>query len=107
MNRLAEKISPILSEEELEAIIDDHYVGEAQLLTQGAEENRLKLKELRDTLSEAEKARWEEIKREFKRRQLTGGDEETGALVVRQLSLIAEGIGQWGKLAPPFNDAGH
>lgn len=97
MNRLAEKISPILSDEELEDIIDDHYVGEAQLLTQGAEENLLKLKELRNTLSDDERKRWEDIKREFKRRQLTGGDEETGALVVRQLSLIAEGVGQWGK----------
>ncbi|WP_254908614.1 DNA repair ATPase [Halomonas citrativorans] len=100
MNRLAEKISPILSKSELEAIIDDHYVGEAQLLTQGAEENLLKLKELRDTLDDGERQRWESIKREFQRRQLTGGDEETGALVVRQLSLIAEGIGQWGKARP-------
>ncbi|TVU91807.1 AAA family ATPase [Vreelandella titanicae] len=98
MNRLAEKMSPILSNDELEAIIDDHYVGEAQLLTQGAEENLLKLKELRGTLSEEEKQRWEAIKREFQRRQLTGGNEETGALVVRQLSLIAEGVGQWGKV---------
>jgi hypothetical protein len=98
MNRLAEKMSPILSDDELEAIIDDHYVGEAQLLTLGAEENLLKLKELRGTLSEAEKQRWEDIKREFQRRQLTGGNEETGALVVRQLSLIAEGVGQWGKV---------
>ena len=100
MNRLAEKMSPILSDGELEAIIDDHYVGEAQLLTQGAEENLLKLKELRGTLSEEEKQRWEDIKREFQRRQLTGGNEETGALVVRQLSLIAEGVGQWGKARP-------
>nr|WP_228633903.1 DNA repair ATPase [Halomonas sp.] len=100
MNRLAEKMSPILSDDELEAIIDDHYVGEAQLLTQGAEENLLKLKELRGTLSEEEKQRWADIKREFQRRQLTGGNEETGALVVRQLSLIAEGVGQWGKVKP-------
>lgn len=98
MNRLAEKMSPILSDDELEAIIDDHYVGEAQLLTQGAEENLLKLKELRGTLNEEEKQRWADIKREFQRRQLTGGNEETGALVVRQLSLIAEGVGQWGKV---------
>ncbi|WP_226341408.1 MULTISPECIES: DNA repair ATPase [unclassified Halomonas] len=100
MNRLAEKMSPILSDDELDAIIDDHYVGEAQLLTQGAEENLLKLKELRGTLSEEEKQRWADIKREFQRRQLTGGNEETGALVVRQLSLIAEGVGQWGKVKP-------
>ncbi|MGR2738711.1 DNA repair ATPase [Billgrantia sp. Q4P2] len=100
MNRLAEKISPILSDEELEAILDDHYLGEAQLLTQGAEENLLKLKEIRGTLSTEEAQRWETIKREFRRRQLTGGDEETGALVVRQLSLIAEGVGNLGALKP-------
>ena len=71
------------------------------MLTQGAEENLLKLKELRNTLDDEERQRWESIKRvEFQRRQLTGGDEETGALVVRQLSLIAEGIGQWGKARP-------
>ncbi|WP_224749961.1 DNA repair ATPase [Halomonas sp. ML-15] len=100
MSRLAEKISPILSDEELEAILDDHYLGEAQLLTQGAEENLLKLKELRGTLSAEEAQRWESIKREFRRRQLTGGDEETGALVVRQLSLIAEGVGNLGASMP-------
>ncbi|MCS2610485.1 DNA repair ATPase [Halomonas dongshanensis] len=106
MSRLAEKISPILSDAELEAIIDDHYVGEAQLLTQGAEENLLKLGEIRGTLNDEEKARWESIKREFKRRQLTGGDEETGALVVRQLSLIAEGLGNLRPVEPVARD-GH
>ena len=43
MNKLAEKISPVMNEDELQQLISDHYLGEAQLLTTGAEENLLKL----------------------------------------------------------------
>ncbi|MGP4844566.1 DNA repair ATPase [Marinobacter sp. 1Y8] len=92
MNKLAEKLSPVMTDRELEALIDDHYVGEAQLLTQGAEENLLKLKDLRGTLSDEESMRWQAIRDEFKRRQVAGGDEETGAKVVRQLGLIVESL---------------
>jgi len=97
MNKLAEKLSPIMSEEELEALIDDHYQGESQLLTQGAEENLLKLKQMRGTLSEAEAARWQSICEEYRRRQQAGGDEETGVKVVRQLGLISEHMQQLGQ----------
>ncbi|WP_203142223.1 DNA repair ATPase [Marinobacter mangrovi] len=90
MNKLAEKLSPVMSDDELEDLIDDHYLGEAQLLTQGAEENLLKLKHLRGTLTEEESGRWLSICEEFQRRQMAGGDEETGAKVVRQLGLIVE-----------------
>lgn len=97
MNKLAEKLSPIMSEDELEALIDDHYQGESQLLTQGAEENLLKLKQMRGTLSEAETARWQSICEEYHRRQQAGGDEETGVKVVRQLGLISEHMQQLGQ----------
>ena len=97
MNKLAEKLSPIMSEDELEALIDDHYQGESQLLTQGAEENLLKLKQMRGTLSEAEAARWQSICEEYRRRQQAGGDEETGVKVVRQLGLISEHMQQLGQ----------
>lgn len=97
MGRLAEKVTAIMSEDELQALLDDHYLGESQLLTRGAEENLLKLKEMRGTLSTEEAQRWDDIKREFRRRQLTGGDEDTGALVVRQLNLIAESLGRLGE----------
>ena len=92
MNRLAEKISPIMTAAELQRLVDDHYVGEAQLLTQGAEENLLKLKEMRGTLSPDEAKRWAEIKLEYQRRQQAGGDQDTGVKVVRQLGFIAEGL---------------
>ncbi|WP_227513152.1 ATP-binding protein [Marinobacter sp. LQ44] len=97
MNKLAEKLSPIMSEDELDALIDDHYQGESQLLTQGAEENLLKLKQMRGTLSEAEAARWQSICEEYRRRQQAGGDEETGVKVVRQLGLISEHMQQLGQ----------
>ncbi|GEK74555.1 MULTISPECIES: DNA repair ATPase [Halomonas] len=92
MNKLVEGLSPAMSEAEVEALIDDHYLGEAQLLTQGAEENLLKLKALRGRLSDEERERWEGICAEFRRRLRAGGDEDTGTKVVRQLSMIVEAL---------------
>ncbi|MGB2114554.1 MAG: DNA repair ATPase [Marinobacter adhaerens] len=97
MNKLAEKLSPVMSDQELEALIDDHYLGEAQLLTYGAEENLLKLKQMRGTMNDEEAARWQTICEEYRRRQQAGGDEETGVKVVRQLGLISEHMQQLGQ----------
>ncbi|XOB92373.1 DNA repair ATPase [Pseudomonadota bacterium 24LQ007] len=97
MNKLAEKLSPVMSDQELEALIDDHYQGEAQLLTYGAEENLLKLKQMRGTMNDEEAARWQTICEEYRRRQQAGGDEETGVKVVRQLGLISEHLQQLGQ----------
>ena len=97
MNKLAEKLSPVMSDQELEALIDDHYQGEAQLLTYGAEENLLKLKQMRGTMTDEEAARWQAICEEYRRRQQAGGDEETGVKVVRQLGLISEHMQQLGQ----------
>jgi hypothetical protein len=72
MARLAEKILPIMSDDEIEALLDDHYRGEAQTLTSGAESNLLKLRELRGTLGADELARWNSIKETFQRAQRTG-----------------------------------
>nr|WP_228449679.1 DNA repair ATPase [Streptomyces alkaliterrae] len=65
-NKLAERIVPVMNDEELEALIDDHYLGEAQTLTTGAEANLLKLAELRGRLSSEQAARWQEIKRTYR-----------------------------------------
>ncbi|WP_298576699.1 DNA repair ATPase [uncultured Luteimonas sp.] len=93
MNKLAEKVSPVMNPAELQQLIADHYLGEAQLLTTGAEENLLKLAELRGTLDEARAARWAQIKRDFLRNKAMGGeDADTGARVVAQLADIAEGL---------------
>lgn len=44
MNKMSEKVVAIMNDEETNAMIMDHYVGEAQTLTQGTEDNLLKLK---------------------------------------------------------------
>ncbi|MDT0342914.1 DNA repair ATPase [Streptomyces sp. DSM 44938] len=62
-NKLAERVSPVMNDAELEAVIDDHYLAEAQTLTTAAEANLLKLAELRGRLTTEQAARWAEIKR--------------------------------------------
>ncbi|GAA2593138.1 DNA repair ATPase [Winogradskya consettensis] len=73
MNKIAERIVPALNDAELESIIDDHYVGEAQTLTTGAEANLLKLAELRGRLTPEQAQRWAEVKAAFLREQSLGG----------------------------------
>ena len=93
MNKLAEKISPVMNADELQQLLTDHYLGEAQLLTSGAEENLLKLGELRGTMTEAEQARWTQIKRDFARNKAMGaGDADVGTRVVAQLNDLVESV---------------
>jgi len=102
MNKLAEKISPVMNAAELEQLLDDHYMGESQLLTTGAEENLLKLAELRGKLDDAAATRWAQIKRDFMRDKAMGGeDADTGARVVAQLADIAAGLQGMGQANAP------
>nr|WP_298129756.1 DNA repair ATPase [uncultured Pseudoxanthomonas sp.] len=101
MNKLAEKISPVMNAAELQQLIADHYLGEAQLLTTGAEENLLKLGELRGTLAADEQARWQQIKADFLRNKAMGADDaDVGGRVVAQLADIAVGLQRLGEPAP-------
>lgn len=96
MNRLAEKIVPIMNDAEVRALILDHYRGEAQTLTTGAEANFLKFKELIGAQSPEEKARWSEIKRTYTRNQVARGagadDGDPMSRVVAQLASFQSGL---------------
>ena len=94
MNRLAEKVLPIMNDEEVEALILDHYEQESQTLTTGAEANVLKFKELLAIQNDEELARWTEIKKTYKRNQLLGsadGSDPVGR-VVAQMTTFTEGL---------------
>ncbi len=97
MNKIAEKIVPAMNADELERLIVDHYAGEAQTLTTGAEANLLKFAELRGTLTAAQAERWAAIKAEFSRQKLMGGaDDDPVARITGTLSGLSEqlkGIG--------------
>ena len=93
MNKMTEKLSAIMNENELNQLIDDHYLGESQLLTQGAESNLLKLGEMRGTLTLEESERWVQIKTDFLRNKAMGGEDgDTGARIVAQLVDLANGF---------------
>ncbi len=73
MNRIAERVAAAMNDGEVEQLIRDHYAGESQNLTSGAEANLLKLAELRGTASAEEKQRWQDIKGEVVRQKRMGG----------------------------------
>jgi hypothetical protein len=94
MGKLAEKVVAAMTDEELERLIDDHYQGESQTLTTAAEQNLLKLQELRGRLTPEKAKRWEEIKQGFARVKRMGGKEDDPvARVTGQLSAIEEQLG--------------
>ena len=91
MNKMAEKVEAVMNEAELEALIDDHYAGEAQTLTTGTEHNLLKLAELRGTMTDEQRQRWDQIKRGFARVQAMGGAEDDPAVrLIGQLGLMSD-----------------
>ncbi len=90
MNKLAEKVVAALNDDELEALLDDHYAGEAQTLTTGAESNLLRLAELRERMTPEQSARWQQIKSEFSRLQTMGGQDDDP---VTRLTGTLSGLG--------------
>ncbi|GAB4203914.1 MAG: DNA repair ATPase [Sandaracinaceae bacterium] len=93
MTKMAGKVVAAMNDDELERLIDDHYRGESQTLTVGAEQNLLKLAELRGRMTDAQKARWAEIKAEFKRRKTMGsGDDDPVTRVTGTLSVLGQNL---------------
>jgi hypothetical protein len=93
MNKMAEKIASVMNDQELQQMIADHYLGEAQLLTSGAEENLLKLAEIRGVMTEEQSKRWQQIKADFLRNKAMGGDDsDTGNKIVVQLADLVGSV---------------
>lgn len=79
MTKLAAKITPLMHDDELDALLRDHYRGEAQTLTTGAQENLLKLAQLMGSATAEETARWQAICGDFLRQRKAGGDDADGS----------------------------
>jgi MoxR-like ATPase len=98
MNKMAEKVVPVMTEEEVEQLIEDHYRGEAQTLTIGAEENLLKLGELRKTQTTEQLERWQQIKTDYVRHQNLGNGDNPMASIANQISLLQQALAQIGQV---------
>ncbi|MEV5873689.1 DNA repair ATPase [Streptomyces sp. NPDC052101] len=91
MNKIAQRLRPVMNDAEREAVVDDHYTAEAQTLTTGAEANLLKLAELRGTLDAGRAARWTEVKTAHVRARALGGPEDDPLTrAVAALGLLAD-----------------
>jgi len=94
MNKIAEKVVSAMTPAELDRLIGDHYQGESQTLTTAAEQNLLKLAELRGNQTPVQKQRWDEIKSEFVRqRRMGGSDADPVTKLVGTISGIAGDLG--------------
>ncbi len=91
MNKLAEKIVPIMNDKELMTMLVAHYEGESQTLTTGAESNMLKFKSMIGAMTEADEARWEEIKESFRKdKMLSGSKDNPMVQMVAQFSEFSD-----------------
>ncbi|MFI1761534.1 DNA repair ATPase [Streptomyces sp. NPDC020800] len=93
MNRMAQRLRPVMNDSEREAVVTDHYTAEAQTLTSGAEANLLKLAELRGTLGAEQAARWAELKTAHVRAGAQQGPEaDPLTRAVAALGLLADRV---------------
>ncbi|MEU9474472.1 DNA repair ATPase [Streptomyces sp. NPDC048191] len=93
MNKIAQRLRPVMNDAEREAVVADHYTAEAQTLTTGAEANLLKLAELRGTLDAVRAARWAEVKAAHVRARTLGGrDDDPLTRAVAALGLLADRV---------------
>ncbi len=106
MNKIVEKLVPIMNEKELQIIILSHYENESQTLTTGAEANMLKFKELQEILTEEEAKRWNEIKDKFQKAQkMKGlGDNNQTAQVLLQMEEMTKGLKGIAEVISDFDD---
>lgn len=94
MNRMAEKVVPVMNDAELATVIFGDYEQDAQTLTTDNEANLLKLKELIGALSPEELQRWEAIKYAFVENVRMSGisSEDQAGQVLRQLASMRDGL---------------
>jgi hypothetical protein len=94
MNRIAEKVLPILNDAELETLILSNYENDAQTLTSSTESNLLKFKELMGILGGEDAKRWKSIQRTYSQNvkmQGVSADDQFGQVLV-QLRDFSDGL---------------
>ncbi len=93
MAKIAAKIVPLMTDNEREQLLLDHYAGESQTLTTGAESNLLKFKSLLGKLSIDETERWKSICSIYTRRQEMSGADDPASKAVVQLAKLGDQLG--------------
>ncbi|NQZ58667.1 MAG: AAA family ATPase, partial [Lentisphaeraceae bacterium] len=94
MNKIVEKILPVMNDKELQTLIISNYENESQTLTDGAEFNMLRFRELFEVLTDVEKERLAAIRKTYEKKQLFSGMDEADPMtqVVVQMGQFTDGL---------------
>jgi hypothetical protein len=92
MNKIAEKIVPVMNEDERKKIVENSYMNDAQTLAGDAEASLLKFREITERIDEKQAERWQEIKNMFLKNK-EGKDNDKLLQVIKELGRIADSIG--------------
>lgn len=94
MNKIAEKIMPVMNDKEIRQLVMDHYSDESQLLTSGAEFNLLKFKEMQGWITEEEKERLGYIRETYQKNKSLrqSGEGDPMVQVAGQVRLLNDRI---------------
>lgn len=90
MNRIAEKVVPVMNDDELTRLILTCYQQDAQTLSRDGESNLLKMRDLLGILTEDEANRWKSIKKTFvEKNRMRGlsGDDSTSQFLTSFLGI--------------------
>ena len=94
MNKILGSIIPIMNPAEVTELVLTHYKNESQTLTKDAESNLLKLKEIMRLLTKEETARWDDIKKEYKKYRMLKGlaDQDKFSQIIAQMNQFVDGL---------------
>jgi hypothetical protein len=92
MNKMAEKVMPIMNDKELATLILSHYENESQTLTSDAEANLLKFKAITDQLTKEDADRRKSILETYLKNKQTDASSQI-AMIANQMGAIADGLG--------------
>ncbi len=90
MTKLAARVVPVMDDQELEDLLTDHYASESQTLTSGAEENLLKLAQLRGAMTAEQERRWEQICSGYVRNRDVGDDTDPASKIARAIGQLSD-----------------
>ena len=91
MNKIVEKLLPMMNDTEVETIIQSHYENESQTLTSNAEANLLRFKLMTGAMTESEQDRWNLILKRFAKQQKQKGYGQNAQLA-EGMEIIAESL---------------
>ena len=94
MNKILAAVQPIMNEKEITELLLAHYNNESQTLTQDAEANLLKLREIMGLLIPEQQERWNDIKIQFKKYRMLKGlaDQDKFSQIIAQMDQFVEGL---------------